>query len=330
MAASNFEFKYRFWIFGALFWIAFAAYNVDHQNAAAALVNWIAHLRGATASDAEVQVVFAVAALICLAAALLRTWATAYLNAEVMVDMQMHTSRLVADGPYRYVRNPLYLGNILLGIGFGLIASRIGFVILVAGMILFDYRLILRRRSWDRGDPGRQLSRLLRRRAATAAGAEPEVAVCRTRAQLGGRLPGRSLYVGIGCFGGGPCHHLEADCIFRRARIRFCGLCNLSGYYQDATQAGFGGWSAIERGASVERWGMRTSREISQTRCCIRALSSRMVLRDPPCSQTPLHRRFSATPAQTPGCANELLTAPCVRDRGRGRAGKGQCLFRIA
>lgn len=144
MAASNFEFKYRFWIFGALFWIAFASYGVDHQNSAAALVNWIAHLRGATATDSQAQVVLAIAALICLAAALLRTWATAYLNPEVMVDMQMHTSRLVADGPYRYVRNPLYLGNILLGIGFGMMASRIGFVILVAGMILFDYRLILR------------------------------------------------------------------------------------------------------------------------------------------------------------------------------------------
>jgi protein-S-isoprenylcysteine O-methyltransferase Ste14 len=142
--ASNFEFKYRFWFFGALFWIAFASYGVDHQNAAAALVNWIARLRGTTATDSQAQAVLAIAALFCLAAALLRTWATAYLNPEVMVDMRMHTSRLVADGPYRYVRNPLYLGNILLGIGFGLMASRIGFVILVAGMILFDYRLIRR------------------------------------------------------------------------------------------------------------------------------------------------------------------------------------------
>jgi protein-S-isoprenylcysteine O-methyltransferase Ste14 len=144
MAASNFEFKYRFWIFGACFWIAFSSYSLDHQNAGAALVERGARLRGATVTDADYHLIFAIAALFCVAAALLRTWGTAYLNPEVMVDMHLHTSRLVADGPYRYVRNPLYLGNILLGIGFGLMASRIGFVILVAAMIFFDYRLILR------------------------------------------------------------------------------------------------------------------------------------------------------------------------------------------
>lgn len=144
MAASDFEFKYRFWIFGALFWIAFATYSLDPQNAGAALVEWIVRPGRTTATKADYHLIFVVAALFCLACALLRTWATAYLNPEVMVDMQMHTSRLVADGPYRYVRNPLYLGNILLGVGFGLMASRVGFVILVVGMIFFDYRLILR------------------------------------------------------------------------------------------------------------------------------------------------------------------------------------------
>jgi hypothetical protein len=91
--------------------------------------------------------VFFIAALFCLAAAALRTWATAYLNPEVMVDRKVHTSRLVADGPYRYVRNPLYFANILLAVGFGLMATRIGFFILVIGMILFGYRLILREES---------------------------------------------------------------------------------------------------------------------------------------------------------------------------------------
>jgi protein-S-isoprenylcysteine O-methyltransferase Ste14 len=144
MASSNFEFKYRFWIFAALFCVAFSSYSIDHQNTGAMLAEWIARLRGTTATTMDYHAIFAVAALFCIAAALVRTWGTAYLDPEVMVDMQMHSSRLVADGPYRYVRNPLYFGNILLAIGFGLMASRIGFAVLVLGMVAFDYRLILR------------------------------------------------------------------------------------------------------------------------------------------------------------------------------------------
>jgi protein-S-isoprenylcysteine O-methyltransferase Ste14 len=143
MAASNFEFKYRFWIFGALFGAAYSTYGIDHEPAGIALGNWIARLRGTAATNMDYHVVFAIAALFCLATALVRTWATAYLNSEVMVGMRLETSRLVADGPYRYVRNPLYFGNILLAIGMGLLSSLIGFLILVVWMILYDYRLIL-------------------------------------------------------------------------------------------------------------------------------------------------------------------------------------------
>jgi protein-S-isoprenylcysteine O-methyltransferase Ste14 len=143
MAASNFEFKYRFWIFGALFGTAFSSYTIDHEPAGVALAAGIARLCGTAATNMDYHLVFALGALFCIAAALLRTWGTAYLNSEVMVGMRLDTSHRVADGPYRYVRNPLYFGNILLAIGFGLLASRLGFIILVAGMILYDYRLIL-------------------------------------------------------------------------------------------------------------------------------------------------------------------------------------------
>jgi len=144
MPASDFEFKYRFWIFGALFWISFATYSVDHLNIVQSVVDPIAHRHGTPAPDWVYHAIFAAGALFCIACASIRTWGTAYLNAAVMVDKRLHTARLVADGPYRYVRNPLYFGNILLAIGFGFMASRMGFVILVLGMIVFDYRLILR------------------------------------------------------------------------------------------------------------------------------------------------------------------------------------------
>jgi len=61
-----------------------------------------------------------------------------------MRDHRLHDERLTADGPFRRVRNPLYLGNILMAAGMGLSASRAGAVALVALMTLFGGRLIQR------------------------------------------------------------------------------------------------------------------------------------------------------------------------------------------
>ena len=56
----------------------------------------------------------------------------------------MHSDRLTAGGPYRYVRNPLYLGTILLALGLGAMATRFGSAIMVVGVPVIVYRLILR------------------------------------------------------------------------------------------------------------------------------------------------------------------------------------------
>jgi len=74
----------------------------------------------------------------------LRTWATAYLRAEIVHDPNQHSEALVADGPYRHVRNPLYLANLPMVAGIGVLASRLGWVVLVVGIYCFVYRLILR------------------------------------------------------------------------------------------------------------------------------------------------------------------------------------------
>ncbi len=66
------------------------------------------------------------------------------MRSDVVHDPRVHDSRLVADGPYRYVRNPLYLGTILMAFGIAFAASRSGFVVLLVAITLFQYRLTLR------------------------------------------------------------------------------------------------------------------------------------------------------------------------------------------
>ena len=39
MRASRFEFEYRFWIIGLIFWIGFYLYRVDPVNSGAALLH---------------------------------------------------------------------------------------------------------------------------------------------------------------------------------------------------------------------------------------------------------------------------------------------------
>lgn len=64
-----------------------------------------------------------------------------------MHDAHLRTEGLVADGPYRHVRNPLYMANVPMAVGMGLLASRTGFLILVVGSTLFVRRLITREES---------------------------------------------------------------------------------------------------------------------------------------------------------------------------------------
>jgi hypothetical protein len=66
------------------------------------------------------------------------------LQAAVVYAGDVKAESLVADGPYRRVRNPLYFANVLLAVGMGAMMSRVGCVVAVAAMLVFCYRLILR------------------------------------------------------------------------------------------------------------------------------------------------------------------------------------------
>lgn len=146
MRATKFEFEYRFYIIGGLFFVGFNMYAFDHANFAAALLNFVVPSLDLDSARGLfwLRILFGCGALLVFLSAALRTWATAYLRTEVVHDASQHSEALLADGPYRYVRNPLYLANIPMAAGIGIMASRLGWLVMVLGMTLFVYRLIRR------------------------------------------------------------------------------------------------------------------------------------------------------------------------------------------
>jgi protein-S-isoprenylcysteine O-methyltransferase Ste14 len=145
MRASEFEFRNRFWFICLVFLLGFGCYTFDHMNVIVALVKWLfksdPHLDSLAARHV-LRGLFALSATLVAASAWIRTWGGAYLRTEVVHDTAVRTERLVADGPYRHLCNPLYFGNMLLAAGFAMLASRTGAVVLILGNLLIVLRLI--------------------------------------------------------------------------------------------------------------------------------------------------------------------------------------------
>jgi protein-S-isoprenylcysteine O-methyltransferase Ste14 len=146
MKATDWEFKNRATVFGIILGCTFPLYSVDHQNVTAVVANWI-EARWYVNADLVARVLFALAAVLLGVAALIRTWASSYLHAGVVYASEVKSAALVADGPYRQMRNPLYFANVLMSIAMGAMMSRVGFVAVVVATTVFCYRLIFREES---------------------------------------------------------------------------------------------------------------------------------------------------------------------------------------
>jgi protein-S-isoprenylcysteine O-methyltransferase Ste14 len=144
--ASRFEFEQRFWIIMAIYFAGFTLSAVDHTP----FIVWLRRLiapsiiRGTPEAENFARIVILVGTLLVFVAAAIRTWGAAYLRTSVVHDTAQHSEALVADGPFRYTRNPLYLANLPMAIGIGVLASRAGFVFLILANWIFVYRLIFR------------------------------------------------------------------------------------------------------------------------------------------------------------------------------------------
>src|ERR1700733_2331479 len=118
MKATALEFRLRYIIHWVIYILGFTApwAHLLHPEAGRSswllLAAWPARNHWLTFSAATIALLLT-GALCALAAALLRTWASAYMGASTVQDSALHGDGVVAAGPYRHLRNPLYLGTFL-------------------------------------------------------------------------------------------------------------------------------------------------------------------------------------------------------------------------
>lgn len=150
------EFRLRFWVFMVVYTLGFAApwnwaLHLDGRGPNAHTWGLLAvalSKSGALGIDAAFNVVLVLACICALVAALLRTSASAYIGADVMRDPQLRGDAVVADGPYRFMRNPLYLGNAFSTFALAVLMPASGAVFTIVMLALFQMRLIVAEESY--------------------------------------------------------------------------------------------------------------------------------------------------------------------------------------
>lgn len=148
MRATALEFRFRMAIMVALVAVGFWAPWMEYVDVGRRmpLLEWLAlelGRSGAMSFGAATALVIVAAALVAAAAAVLRVWGTAYLGSGTVNNLEMKAGRVVADGPYRYVRNPLYLGSWCMIAAMAFVMPPTGALFAVVLLTVFLLRLVL-------------------------------------------------------------------------------------------------------------------------------------------------------------------------------------------
>jgi len=146
MKATPLEFRFRFFILTVIFVLGFTApwnyaLHIDSIRTWQLLAAWPARSGWSSFSTATI-VVLLLGILCALKAAIFRTWATAYLGPSIVQDHSMHGEGVVVAGPYRHLRNPLYLGTFIHTFALALLMPPSGAIFCILAIGLFLLRLI--------------------------------------------------------------------------------------------------------------------------------------------------------------------------------------------
>ena len=148
MKASSIEFRLRMVIMVAIvvlgFWSPWIeGWSLGSRNS---LLEWLAlevSRLGLLRFSFATPAVIILGALIAALGAILRVWGSAYLGYGTVHHAQMQAGAVMADGPYRYVRNPLYIGGWCMTAAMSFVMPATGALFAMALLTLFLLRLIL-------------------------------------------------------------------------------------------------------------------------------------------------------------------------------------------
>lgn len=88
------------------------------------------------------NLIIAIATLLLLLAALIRTWAAAYPESDAVTYRELRTEPMVANGPYRFVRHPLYLGAWLATLSLAILMPPGGALFALIGVAILIFVLV--------------------------------------------------------------------------------------------------------------------------------------------------------------------------------------------
>ncbi len=144
MSASQIAFRLRYPIHICLYllgflapWTLLSGGHSAEQTLWLAMAGWTTR-QGWTSFSAGTEIPLLLATGFAWVGAGLRTWATAWMGAGPVGSGSMQGAKVVTDGPYRWLRHPLYVGLVLNTIALSLLMPLSGAVVCLVLVIAFD------------------------------------------------------------------------------------------------------------------------------------------------------------------------------------------------
>jgi protein-S-isoprenylcysteine O-methyltransferase Ste14 len=148
MNASIFFFRFRMPINAAVIILGFWApwlqiWGIGNRTSLLEGLALALSRTGLAPFSVATAIVIVLGAMVAAIGAILRIWGSAWLGHGVVLNAQMQAAALTADGPYRYVRNPLYLGMWFVVAALALLMPATGALVSMVLLTAFQLQLIL-------------------------------------------------------------------------------------------------------------------------------------------------------------------------------------------